>query len=312
MTGRLDPHWIRLDQLAYAASLSGDGQYVAVGHEQGLSLYHKTGQLLLTYPPVSQPVHLVSLAPDLSRVYLATRLGMLVRLDLTHQNGKITFAPHVLYQAANDLHSLAAAYPADLLAVGHLLPALALLDTKADVLWRLHAESGNATDGQVWSVALDKDGQILYVGSAGAGTNRVLALEARNKARLNRIKLDPGTRVTALAAFPGGVAITMADGPYQSRLSVYKAALGRLCWEVSFDEPLTALAADSAQPLLAVAIGYEGHVRLLDANNGQLLAEEPVRSVVNGLTLVGGRWLAAANQDGTLALLTYQAEEFDL
>ena len=92
----------------------------------------------------------------------------------------------------------------------------------------------------------------------------------------------------------------------------YDAGLDEVIWEHAFDEPITTLAADRQFPRLAVGIGYEGLVCVIDATTGQTLATEQAMSVVNGLAIAQGHSLAAATEDGHLALIRYLSKELHL
>ena len=317
MSGRLEiRHWIRLGHPAYAVALSDDGQYIAVGSEQGVAVFNATGRRMFTHSPSATPlpVHQLAAVPDLSRLYVGARQGWLIRLDLERGEKAFSAEAQSLYQADSDLHTLSLSANDRFVALGHLSPALTLLQTDGHLLWRRHPDDGNATEGQLWAVALDTDGATLYVGSAGMGTNRLAALEARSGSPVAHRYLEAEARATALAVLPGGkgVAVVLAQDIYTVRLVAYDPGLTDLLWERTFDEPITALAADRQQPLLAVGVGYEGHVRVIDAQYGRVLAAQQTKSVVNGLALAQGRTLAAVTQDGNLVLMRYVPEEFRL
>lgn len=308
--------WIQIGQRAYAVTLSSDGQYIAVGSEQGVAVFNKTGRCLLTHPPASTPlpVHQLGATPDLTHLYVGARQGWLIRLDLEREEDAFHCRAHSLYQADSDLHTLSLSIDDQLIAVGHLSPALTLLRTDGHLLWRCHPDDGTATEGQLWAVALDANGSTLYVGSAGMGTNRLAALDARSGSPTAHCYLEPGTKATSLAVLPDGkgVAVVLAPDIYTGCLVAYDPGLTDLQWERTFDEPITALTSDHQQPLLAVGVGYEGEVMVIDGQNGRIMAAEQTRSVVNGLALTQGRSLAAVTQDKNLVLMHYLPEEFRL
>jgi len=318
MAGRLEiRQWIQMNQPAHAVTLSGDGQYIAAGLEQGVAVFNVTGHRLCTYPPGDTPipVHQLAATPDLGQLYVGARQGWLVRLDLEREEEAFHFRAQTLYQTDNDLHTFALAADGQYIAVGHLSPGLALMQTDGRLLWRRHPDDGTATEEQTWAVALDAEGDTLYAGSAGTGTNRLAALDARSGSSRAHRCLEAGVRATAVAALPGenGLAVVLAEDPYTGRLVAYDAGLADLVWERTFDEPVTALATDREQPILAVGVGYEGQIALVDAQTGRMLASDlALKSVVNGLAIAQGRFLAAATQDGQLALIRYLFEEFRL
>ena len=317
MSGALEiRRWIQIGQQAYAVTLSSDGQYIAIGSEQGVAVFNTTGRRLLTHPSACTPlpVHQLAATPDLKRLYVGARQGGLIRLDLERDEEAFHSRAHSLYQTDSDLHTLSLSMDDQLVAVGHLSPALTLLQTDGHLLWRCHPDDGTATEGQLWAVALDADGSTLYVGSAGMGTNRLAALDARSGSLTAHCYLEAGIKATSLAVLPGGkgVAVVLAPDIYTGRLVAYDPGLTDLRWEHIFDEPITALTTDHRQPLLAVGVGYEGKVIVIDAQNGRVMAAEQTKSVVNGLALTQGRYLAAVTQDRNLVLMHYIPEEFRL
>jgi hypothetical protein len=257
------------------------------------------------------PVHQLAVANS-SRLYVGSRQGQLIALDLEREGDSFRSRAHPLYQATEDLHTISVSADGKLVAVGHLAPGLALLQADGRLLWRRHPEDGTATEGQVWVVSLDAEGRTLYAGSGGPGTNRLAALDPRTGAARAHCYVE--ARLTGLATLPGGqgVATILSENFYTCRLAVYDPDLAGPLWERTFDEPITALAADRQQPLLVASIGYEGQVSLLDVPGNRVLATEPARSVVNGLAIAQGRTVAAAMQDGTLVLMRYLPKEFRL
>lgn len=303
--------WVPVKYPAYAVAMSGDGQYIAVGTEQGAAIYNSIGRQLLDFPPsgLPMPVHQLAAIPDMGQVYIGAREGQLIRLDLQREGSTFRSRAHPLYHANNDLNTIALSAKGQFVAVGHLSPGLALLDADGHIVWRRHPDDGTATEGQIWHVALGADDRALYVGSGGTGTNHLAAIEISSGAL--RAYCDMETRVTGVAVLAGddGVAAALEGESYTSRVLAYDADLEDVRWEHTFDEPVTALTGDAQHPLLAVAVGYEGEVTLVDAKSGRILAAERATSVVNDLSIARGRFLAAATQDGHLALMRYLSEE---
>ena len=315
MDGRLEIlRYIPVRQPAYAAALSMDGQYIIGGLETGIAIFDKIGRRFPTHPSPQIPVHQVAVDASLDCLFLGTRQGHLLRLDLVREEASFQTQLHLLYQADNDLHSLALSADGRFIALGHFSPGLAVLQSDGRLLWRRHPEEGTATEGRVWKVALSDEGDTLYVGSAGTGINRLAALDARQgEVRTDRY-VEEG-RVTGLAPLPEnvGVVAVVAPDPYTGHLLAYSPDLEVLLWERFLEEPITALATDRQRPVLAVGVGFEGRLLLLDTRDGQVLAANlSFQSVVNALAIVQGRFLAAATQDGNLVFVRYFPKEFHL
>jgi hypothetical protein len=110
-----------------------------------------------------------------------------------------------------------------------------------------------------------------------------------------------------VTVLPGrlGVAVLSPGEYYTARLTVYSPDLNDVLWEKELDGPAVALAADLVEPLLVVGSGYEGLVMLLNAETGDTLATEPLRALVNGVSIANGRSVVAVTQDGSVGLLRY-------
>lgn len=310
MRGRLEPQrFIQIGQPVYAVVLSSDGQYVAIGSEQGLALYDVVGNCRLVYPARRHPmpVSLVAMVPDMSWLLVGAREGVLHHLEVRRKGEGLTARARTLYQAPNDFNSLALSADGQMVAIGHLSPALTVLQTDGNVLWRRHPDDGTATQSQMWSVALNTEGDILYVGSAGAGTNVLAALDARTGAPRASQRLD--NRIVRLAslASSGGVVAVLTTGSYEHQVVACRPDLQDVLWKRSFNEPVTALATDPEHDLLAISVGYEGQIMMLEASSDKVLVEDQtLRSLVNGLALTGGHRLAAGTQDGDVVWLYYR------
>jgi WD40 repeat protein len=304
--------WIRLSQATHAVALSDDGRYVICGVEGGAALYNTSGLCLYTYPdPLDEmPVHRLAALPAFDRIYLATRVGQIIGLTLEPaaewwrgQVAELTTIP-------GDIHSIAVSEDGALIAIGHLSPALSLMNADGQFRWQHHPDGDTMVDGSVWSVALERDGSTLYAGSAGPDFPTLATFDTHGGTLRAALRFD--ARVTAIAALPqqAGVVIVQADDAYSGRIAAYSSNLRTLLWEHACDEPITALATDPEQPVVSAAIGYEGQIALYDAATGSKLADQvPLKTIVNGLAISRGRTVAAATQDGHLALLRYVAED---
>lgn len=353
--------WIRTHQAAYTTVLLAQGQYIAVGTEQGIEIFDTTGKRRLDYPTVGRPLPILQLAIDQEKertqetigpLYAATRTGQLIRLELRREpkeqqsqlhSAAFTIAadsqnlerdpdewqfqlhPRQLYGSRHETlfedfdpqqpggieynwRSLSAA--TDLLAIGHLGPALELLDSDGHLLGRRHPKEGTATvvEGKAWSVALNAQGTVLYAGSAHQGINRVATLNTHTFDFGPYRLLEEGQRVATLAALPQdqGIAVALVEEMSVGRVVVYNPELEPV-WDYEFEEPITALTVDPQEPLLAVGVGYAGQIVVMDPRDGRILASDLyLMTMVNDLDMRNGQILAAATEDGHAALIHYQ------
>lgn len=324
MAGRLDVRrWLRLGAPLYAVALSSDGQFVAVGSERGPLLFNAAGEMVLapSAHPIALPVRQVALSPTVDWLYAGTRTGKVLRLALGRSDGQFGVRQvETLYTASNDIHTMSVSEDQHWIAVGHLSPALSVLNVEGQVQWRRHPDDGTATEGDNWSVAIDSANQSMYVGSAGAGSNRLAAIGLSDRRLYGSRYLAPGLRATALAALEdGAVVVQTGSVSFDSEVVKLTPDLSELVWRFAPEDTVTAIAtpegdADTAATatLVAVACGYEGKVVLLDANSGVVMAETTLRTGINALALAQGRVVAAVTHDDTLALLHYVPEEFRL
>jgi WD40 repeat protein len=306
MTGRLDLRkWIQVYHPAYAVVQSNDGRYVAVGTETGVTILDSNGHGLADYPSdtTETPIHQLCASPDFTRLILATRLGSAISLELKAKEDRFELQGTNLYTAPCDIHRLAMDISTEYLTVGHLSSALIGLNFKGKTLWQ-QKNQGTAALGTTWSVDFANEGKSVVAGSAGTGANWLAILDAATGALLHKRECaSPVTSVTALVDDAGIAALTPGEY-YTARLTVYSTDLNDVLWEQELDGPGTALTSDSDSAIFAVASGFDGKVQIWDATGG-CLAAESLRTMVNGLSLVSGNLLAAATQDGNVALLRY-------
>lgn len=308
-----------VEKPAYAVRLSADGQYLAIGTERGFLLFNRVGERLLTYPNWEQalPIRRLALSPELQQVYLGTRQGVVIALDLSRENDKkeFRFTPRAIYECPNDLFDLVFEPQANVLAIGHLGPALSLISTEGRIIRRWHPDDGTATSGRTWSVSLEPDGDVLYAGSANEGTNRLTTLTVSPPIALRKnILFPPGQRITKLTALRKneGVAAAIVEDIYSTALQVYDGDL-RERWSIALDEYPTALVCDRLHPYLVCATGYLGRIQIFDVSNGKSLCNEvTVNSMVNDLSIVQGRWISAVTEDGTVYLMEFLTGEVSL
>ncbi len=308
MPGRLElRRWIQLYQKGYAVAQAQDGHYVAVGTETGAAVYNLGGHQLAHYTPGAGeiPVHRVCAPLDFARLALATRLGNLVMLDLAAVPGRLEVMPHEFPMSIPDMHTLAFSAATERIAVGHLSYALTMLNGEGEVLWQ-QQDVDAAALGTMWTVAFAPGGSKLYVGSAGSGTNWLAALDAASGALLYR--RECAAPVIGVAALPDRLGVaTLSPGEYytEARLTAYTPDLSDVLWEEPLNNPATAIYADEVEPMLAVGAGIEGVVTLFNAETGAVLATETLNALVEGLSLVQGKSVAAVTQDRAVGLLRY-------
>jgi hypothetical protein len=299
--------WIQLHRAAYAVAQNSKGRYVAVGTETGAAIYNRSAHLLATYPAKAGgelPVHQLCAPLDFTQVALATRLGSVVLLDVNETEDGFEVTPQHLASQFPDINSLTFSATKERIVLGHHSYTLTALNLEGDVLWQQEDED-TAALGSRWMVTLDPGSDKLYAGSAGSGTNWLVALNAGSGELFHKRACD-GT-VTAVTVLPGrlGVAVLSPGEYYTARLTVYSPDLNDVLWEKELDGPAVALAADLVEPLLVVGSGYEGLVMLLNAETGDTLATEPLRALVNGVSIANGRSVVAVTQDGSVGLLRY-------
>lgn len=337
MAGKLEIiRWMQVGAAVHAVALSAEGRYVLVGSERDLCLLDRRGGVRFRYHSPGQKqmyFHLVAMTAKMDMVLAATRPGSVIQIEVEVGEKQFDAWPMEIFFAEGDLYDLALAADGQLAALGHLGPALTVLNLQGlldaahqpaasgnegigleDLLvWRRHPDDGNPTDGQIWAVALDPTGEVLYVGSSGASHSMLAALDARTAQPLGF--LHPERRVTQVAALsqPPGVAAVLTDGGYAHTLTCYTPQLDVLRWEQDFEEHITALAADPVEDLVAVGSGFAGQVTLFKASFGEMVAQHPELDSLNTcLAIVDGRYLAAGTQRGDVAYLEYRAEEFRL
>jgi WD40 repeat protein len=294
---------IQTYQPAYTVAQSQDGQYFAVGVEEGVVIYSLSGEKLALHR-LDIPVHQVVTTPDFTQVFFATRSGEVVQLTLSSTDDGVEIEAQELYQTKNDIHSLALAAQAGYIAVGRLSFALAVLHPDGKTAWEQY-DDHFAAEGSTWSVSFGSKGKRLYAGSASSTTNRLGILDASSGKEIEHRNF--GVPIACIDTFPNenGLAVALNEDFYLARLVAYDTDIETVLWEHKFDQPITAMSSDPQKSVLTIAVGYGGRIILLDAQQGQILAEKAVRSTVNDLSLVKGRLIAAVTQDKNLIRLRY-------
>lgn len=288
------------------------GQYLVVGLEGGVVVYDWEYNPVFSYPPehVRAQVSFHLIVPTVGRWYVANRLGTLIELRLERSEAQLGLAydDECAYVTNSDIHSLACAKDGSWLAIGHLSSAITVLDTSHAQVWRRHSDDGTATNNHLWSVSPHPTEQAFYAASGNAGTNTLALLsvdmnQQHAEVIAHQYLRQPITHLVPLVK-PAGVLVGVALNDYQGKLSAYSADLQTRDWDMLFDEPVTALAADPKYPLAAAGIGYKGRVVLIHTEKGQLLHEAtPLDSVINAIAILQDRnRLVAGTTNGTLII----------
>jgi hypothetical protein len=312
--------WLRVGAPVHAVALAGDGRHLLAGSEHDLRLLDLWGNVRFRYfEPAAPgtaverdlPCRVVCLRPDTLAVALAGfRAGALYRLDLTWHDENVEVWPDLIRNEANDIHDLSYAPGNDLVAIGHLGPALTVIDLDGQQRWRRHPDDHNATDGKGWVVALSPDGQQLYAGSSGSARHRLVILNAASGSLLAGAILP--APITLVAGLPAPLTVAaVLNFPEESQLVVYGTDLRKPAWSYvpETDGRVTALAADQAADLVVIGTNA-GSVVVLDATSGrELVRDDSLHSTVLSLAIAGGRYIAVGLQDGQVAYLEYAPPE---
>ena len=318
-------------------ALSADGQYLAVGTlpiaggvlqehlgpadrpcpvagaMQGLRLYDRTGQCLLSYPGdgTELPVSLIAMTPDMHWLFLATREGELYGMEAAKWLSGTKPELRLLHRTPADLNSLSVSADGSLIALGHLSPALTVLQTDGHVVWRRHRDTGNATRGHIWSTALDAAGTSMSVGSAGAEHVTLAIMDPQTGALCAGHSMD--APVVHLAP-PLNSAIVAAPfvGSYEYRLVGYSLDLRSELWRRTFEEPICALVAGPQNDRVFVCVGHEGRIMAWDEQGRETAEEIRLNVQIKCLAVAASNDLVAGTHDGYIYWLTYETGTTDL
>lgn len=300
--------WLNVGAPVHAIALSGDGVHLLIGAEHGLFMMDRWGHFRFRYSQPDLSFVAVALAPDLSLGVAAQRTGELLLSETAwlalDKEARDWQEP--IRVEPNDIHTLSCAPQAGIIAVGHLGPALTVIDLAGHQRWRRHPNDHNPTDGRTWSVALNPDATTLYVGSCGSARHLLAALDAATGAP--QVGVRPTQGVSALATLPSPLAVAaILNDSYEGRVVAYQTDLRHSAWEYVCEpgERATTIVTNLEAGLLAIGTNA-GSVSLLSALSGRLLARiDALDSTVHSLAIAGGRYLAAGLEDGQIAYLEY-------
>ena len=307
--------WLFVGAPGNSLALSEDGHYLLVGSEHDLRILDRWGNNPFRYyaPPApgrkteeDLPFCAAAVTPDMRRALAGLRSGEVFRLELTWDGDAVSGWPEQIRAETNDIYSMSLAPDASLMAIGHLGPALTVLDWDGQTVWRRHPADHTPTDGKTWAVALSSDAATLYVGSSGTERCLLAALDASSGKPQAGKRL--WQRVTQLAALPAPLAVVAVLGSNgESQVAAFAPDLTEPAWTYSLDlgEQVTALTTDQAANLVVCGTN-SGAVMVLDGRHGELLARtDALRSTVLSLAMTAGRYLVAGIHENRVAYLEY-------
>lgn len=307
--------WLFVGAPGSALALSEDGRYLLVGTEHDLRILDRWGNNPFRYyaPPApgrkteeDMPFCAAAMTSDMRRALAGLRSGEVFRLELTWDGDAVSGWPEQIRAETNDIYSLSLATDASLIAIGHLGPALTVLDWDGHTVWRRHPADHTPTDGKTWAVALSSDAATLYVGSSGTERSLLAALDASSGKPQAGKRL--WQRVTQLASLPAPLAVVAVLGSNsESQVAAFAPDLTEPAWTYGFDlgEQATALTTDQVANLVVCGTN-RGVVLVLDGRTGELLARtDALHSTVLSLAMSAGRYLVAGIHEQRVAYLEY-------
>lgn len=282
--------FFRVGAAVHAVALTAEGCAWA-GSERDLRLLDPRGHVRFRLGGAHAVRPFSALAADCAgRILAVERTGRLYRLDpLADEAGEPdnalpgAWTPDPIWAECNDLYSLAAqagngGNGESLVALGHVGPALTMLDATGRLRWRCHPEDATATGGRTWSVAFSADGASLYAGCLAPAQHarRASYLLAAFEAETGRVYAarNFAEPVSVLAALPAPLGVAVVHAARTGcRVVGYDADLREAVWRVACapGEFVTALTSDPASSIL-VAGTNTGRLWLLDGLTGRRLA----------------------------------------
>lgn len=310
MQGSLDVvRLIRIGAPVHAVSMCVGGSHILVGTDGELALYTRHGDTPFRYADQTGELafHLVRLAPDLRSALAVQRSGKTMKLAISGRGADQVVDIHELRWDANDIYHLSWHSGSGRIALGHYGPALTVMNESGSMQWRRHPHDGNATNGRLWSVALDGNGDRLYVGAAGASTNLLAAVDAASGLIGARTQLP--ARITQLAALPAPHAVAaILNTADHSVVAAFDGLLNAPVWECPADDGEAFTCLESAPHAGSVVVtSSTGAVRILSAQSGETLAPPLVlESAILSVTVTpDGRQIGVGLTDGRVALLVF-------
>jgi hypothetical protein len=317
----------RVAGAAHAVALSGDGEHLLIGAEQGLRLVDRRGNVKYRLGHHGAAFNAVALSPDLAAGLAMERAGRLFRLKFERSEsepggGLMRVAAVGIWEQRDDLYSLdfaPAAGEGGLIALGHHALGLTALDACGQLLWRLGPREGLGAPRRTWHAAISGDGQTVYATALGGPDSdrqaEIVAIDAAVGKPVCSIRV-PG-RVTLLTSLPAplGVAAVILDNEPDGacyRLVGFDAALQAVAWTLSAPAgtAITALASAPGQSVL-IAGTNAGELWRVGAFTGRILARYDLlfASTVLSVAFAESGHIAAGLANGRVAYLESTIED---
>ena len=321
----------RVGAAAHAVALSGDGELLLIGTEQGLRLVDRQGHTRYRLGQHGAAFNAVALSPKVDAGLAMERAGRLFQLKFQPEagdapGGLMRVAATGIWEQRDDLYSLDFAPQAGedgLIALGHHALGLTALDGRGQLLWRLGPREGLGTARRTWHAAISPDGRTIYAtalnacaGTSGIGDptgldprTEIMAIDAAVGKPTRDAKVDG--RVTVLASLPeplGVAAVThrrSAGGP-RCHLVAFAEGLSKLAWSLACppDTTITAAASAASQAVLIVGTN-RGELLRVGALTGRILGRYDLlyASTVLSVAVAESGEIAAGLANGQVAFL---------
>jgi hypothetical protein len=313
----------RMGAAVHAVALSGDGEHLLVGSEQGLRLIDRSGAVKYRLGRNGRAFNAVALSPGLDAGLAMERAGRLFRLDFKRvpaeePGDRMQIAAVGIWEQRDDLYSLDfAPHVGDersgLIALGHHALGLTALDGRGQLLWRLGPREGIVASGRTWHATISPDGQTIYATSLGWAVRgirgEVMAIDAALGKPVRSVTM-PG-RATLLASLPsplGVAAVVHQENPAGvcCRVMAFDADLRNEAWSLPCPPDVTVTAVASAPGQAALIAGTNtGELWRVGAFTGRVLARYDLlfASTVLSVAVAETGEIAAGLANGQVAFL---------
>lgn len=321
----------RVGAPAHAVALSGDGELLLIGTEQGLRLVDREGRTRYRLGQHGAAFNAVALAPKLDAGLAMERAGRLFQLKFQPEpeaaaGGLMRVAATGIWEQRDDLYSLDFAPQAGedgLIALGHHALGLTVLDGRGQLLWRLGPREGLGTARRTWHATISPEGRTIYATAlnarmdlSGLGSRKtvdprteIMAIDAAVGKPARTTEVDG--RVTLLAGLPqplGVVAVTQRHSAAGQRceLVAFADGLTKVAWSLACppDTTITAAAGAPSQGVLIVGTN-RGELLRVGALTGRILARYDLlyASTVLSVAVAESGEVAAGLANGHVAFL---------
>jgi hypothetical protein len=321
----------RVGAAAHAVALSGDGELLLIGTEQGLRLVDRQGHTRYRLGQHGAAFNAVALSPKLDAGLAMERAGRLFQLKFQPEAGEVPgglmrVAATGIWEQRDDLYSLDYAPEAGeegLIALGHHALGLTALDGRGQLLWRLGPREGLGGQRRTWHASISQDGRAIYATALNAPADSSDSRNPRGlETRAEIVAIDATVgkparsvevkgRVTLLAALPaplGVAAVTqvIGEGGVRCHLTVFDVRLLPSAWTLTCapDVVVTALAYAPALDTLFAGTNT-GELWRVGVFTGRILAcyELLYASTVLSVAVAESGDVAAGLANGQVAFL---------